>query len=321
VSELQTARTRWQSERSNYEILARHVVTTIEKALRSQGMFAHVTWRVKDMASLLKKLLKKGYGYDQVTDKAGVRVVVRFRHEIEAALRLVESSFNIVKKEDKSEKLGHNQVGYSGVHYDVRLQSLTRDQEVAGLATLQCEIQVHSLGQNLWAELDHELAYKPVQPVPDDLRRQIYLLNALLEVVDRNFDSISLEISKLPGADAMRLLQSLERHFYRFTGENFDSELSLQILDHVLSCYDSDELSKIPSIIEDFVESNAARLEFMFDQYEGIDSRPLLLFQPETFVLLERLGKTPHFLEEVWTKTYPREELERLSIVWGTPLD
>jgi len=26
-------------------------------------------------------------------------------------------------------------------------------------------------------------------------------------------------------------------------------------------------------------------------------------------------------LEEVWTKYYPREELERLAIAWSRPLD
>jgi ppGpp synthetase/RelA/SpoT-type nucleotidyltranferase len=43
--------------------------------------------------------------------------------------------------------------------------------------------------------MDHELSYKPVVPIPEDLRRQIYLLNALLEIADGNFAAISHDIA------------------------------------------------------------------------------------------------------------------------------
>jgi ppGpp synthetase/RelA/SpoT-type nucleotidyltranferase len=321
VSDLQAARERWLSERSIYEKLLQRVITTLKQQLRTNGMSAPVTGRTKDTPNLLKKLLKKGYGYERVTDKAAARVVVQFRNETEGVLRLVENSFDILRKEDKAEALGHNKVGYSGVHYDVRLKTSTLGVDDTSLSELQCEIQVHTLCQNLWADMDHELGYKPSQPIPDDLRRQIYLLNALLEVADRNFTSISREIAKLPGADAMRLLKSLERHFYRFTGETFDPGLSQQILEHIMSSYESTETPRISSIIEHFVEVNESRLQSVFNAYENIDDRPLLLFQPESFVLLERLQTNPHLLEEVWTQRYPRDELERLGVAWGMPLD
>ena len=49
--------------------------------------------------------------------------------------------------------------------------------------------------------------------------------------------------------------------------------------------------------------------------------RPLLLFQPESLVLFERLERNPHVLADVWVQRYPREELERLGIAWSKPLD
>jgi ppGpp synthetase/RelA/SpoT-type nucleotidyltranferase len=321
VNDLQSARERWLSERGVYEELLRQVIATLKEQLRSKGMSAEVTGRTKDIPNLLKKMLKKGYGYEKITDKAAARVVVQFRYETEAVLRLVENSFEILHKEDKAEALGHNRVGYSGVHYDVRLKTPSSKTAEANLKGLQCEIQVHTRCQNLWAGMDHELGYKPAQRVPEDLLRQIYLLNALLEVADRNFASISLQIAKLPGADGMRLLQNLERHFYRFTGETFDLELSQQILEHVMAAYESGEIPRVSSIVERFVESNASSLQSVFNIYTNVDDRPLLLFQPESLVLLERLETNPRVLEEVWTQRYPREELERLSIAWGKPLD
>lgn len=320
MSELSDARVQWISEELRYDNLQRRIVAILKEKLRSEGIVPLVvSGRAKGLPNLLKKMLRKGYTYNMITDKAGCRVVVRFRHEVKPVLTLVEGSFNIISKEDKSEALGHNKVGYSGVHYDVALKN--PESEMGDIQGLQCEIQVHTLCQSLWAEMDHELSYKPAQPVPEDIRRLIYLLNAQLEIADRSFDAISVEIEKLPGANALKLLQSLERHFYRFTGETFDNELSLQVLENVLSSYAPGERNRIPVIVEEFVETNATTLQFIFNQYQNLANRPLLLFQPESFVLFERLEKDPHTLEEVWTKHYPREELELLGTAWGRPLD
>lgn len=321
MSQLSADRERWLFERSKYERLVKRVIPILEQKVRSGGIFAHVSGRTKGTSNLLKKLLKKGCDYDKITDKAGVRIAVRFRHEVESVLKLVEDSFDILSKENKAELLGHNKVGYSGVHYDVRLKPQSTGPEDPDIRDLQCEIQVHTLCQTLWAEMDHELSYKPAQPVPEDLRRQIYLLNALLEIADRSFSAINGELAMLPGAFAMGLFQNLERHFYRFTGQGFDPELSQQVLENILLSYDSSELTRLSAIIDEFVAANSSRLQSVFDQYQNIDDRPLLLFQPESFVLLERLERNPHILEEVWIRRYPRDELERLGVAWGKPLD
>jgi ppGpp synthetase/RelA/SpoT-type nucleotidyltranferase len=321
VSELSAARELWLSERPKYERLLGCVRIILDQRIRSQGIFVRVSGRTKETPNLLKKLLKKGYGYERITDKAGARVAVRFRHEVEPVLATVERSFEILSREDKAESLGHNKVGYSGVHYDVRLQPASMSPEDADLRDLQCEIQVHTLCQSLWAEMDHELSYKPAQPVPADLRRQIYLLNALLEIGDRSFNSINREIATLPGAYAMGLFQNLEGHYYRFTGQRFDPELSQQALENILTSYDASEIPRLSAIIDEFIESHTAKLRFVFNEYESVDDRPLMLFQPECFLLLERLEKNPHVLEEVWTRRYPRDELERLAVAWSMPLD
>ena len=80
--DLGAARERWLAEKSSYERLLQRVKEIIEKRLRDKGLVAHVTGRTKGYANLLKKILKKGYEYEKVTDKAAARVIVRFRHEV-----------------------------------------------------------------------------------------------------------------------------------------------------------------------------------------------------------------------------------------------
>lgn len=266
-------------------------------------------------------MIRKGNSYEEITDKAGTRVVLRFQQEIEPVLQVIEENFNILAKEDKAEQLGYKKVGYQAIHYDVTLRGLAQDADGLDLGGLQCEIQVRTLCQNLWAEMDHQLSYKLAVPVPEDLSRGIYLLNALLEIADRSFSRIRKEIRDLPGAGAMELLQTIEHHFYRLAGESFDPELSQQVIEHITQLYDQEEMSQIHSIIERFVESNSDKLQSIYGQYLKVEDRPLFLFQPEGLLILERLEKDPYALEATWVQKYPREELEQLGIAWGRPLD
>jgi hypothetical protein len=169
--------------------------------------------------------------------------------------------------------------------------------------------------------MEHELSYKPAQPIPRDIRRQIYLLNGLLEVADRSFASLNREIANLHGSGVLRLLQTLEGHFYQFTGENFDPELSQQVLEKLIPTYSLDDRTRIRSIVEDFVAKNERRLGYIYSQYAAVENRPLMLFQPESLLIFERLERDSHTLEEIWVQQYPRDELERLALAWGHPID
>lgn len=88
----------WISEKEKYDKLWQRVAGMLKQKLRDQGLFTQITGRTKDDASLLKKLLKKGYGYENVTDKAGVRVVVRFRHEWKRLHVAIQKVFNAENK-------------------------------------------------------------------------------------------------------------------------------------------------------------------------------------------------------------------------------
>lgn len=318
---LRATRDRWNREKPLYDKLCQRVVDLLKRHLREQAIFAEVMGRTKDTSSLLKKILKKQCSYEEVTDKAGARVIVRFRHEVNSVCTAIDEGFDVLRKEDKEEGLGHNQVGYLAVHFDIRLKSLPPDNEDAVLTPLPCEIQVHTLCQNLWAFMDHELSYKPVFPTPEEIRRKIYLLNALLEIADRNFDSISAEVAALPGAYAAGTMLSLEKHFYRFTDTEYDPELSQQVLEDLRQLFSSIEIAKMPSIIDNFVAENETKLQSIFEEYRGVDDGPLFLSQPEVLLIFQRLESDPFVLQELWSAHYPHEELERLAIVWGKPLD
>jgi len=131
TSDLHSARQRWLTEKARYAALSDCVVDILKAECKRAGLFAWITGRSKDTASLLKKLAKKEANYEDLTDKAGARVVVRFREGLTLAEAVVEQSFKVIRREDKTEKLGHNRVGYQAIHYDTVLRNFHSNQSSA----------------------------------------------------------------------------------------------------------------------------------------------------------------------------------------------
>lgn len=156
----------------------------------------HVTSRVKKPASLADKLRRKPGRYpllEDVTDLVGVRVITYFESDVNVVSRLVEGAYEVdwINSVDKSKMRDPDRFGYMGVHYVVR--SLEGTPEFAGLAAAQFpfEIQIRSILQHAWAEIEHDLGYKNPEAVPREVRRRFYRLAGLLEMADDEFMQIA----------------------------------------------------------------------------------------------------------------------------------
>jgi len=150
--------------------LTQYVVDILRREFRDPAL--QIYGRAKDIDSLLKKLiLKPEKTYQTLTDKAGVRVVVKFTEEIDIVGRFIETRFTEHVKDDKRAKLKIDQVGYQGIHYDIKLN--TDEAKASDFEGLGAEIQVRTLAQHLWSDMSHELGYKPEMQVPDSMQGEV----------------------------------------------------------------------------------------------------------------------------------------------------
>ncbi|THF88748.1 GTP pyrophosphokinase family protein [Deinococcus sp. KSM4-11] len=174
-----------------YERLRDAAVAHTNALLAPSGLnIHHVTGRVKRPLSLADKLLRKPGQYhtlDEVTDLVAVRVITYFESDVATVSRLVEQAFDVDWEHsiDKSKMHDPDRFGYMGVHYVVRPRPDGTDG--SAVPDRQFEIQIRSILQHAWAEIEHDLGYKNRAAVPREVSRRFYRLAGLLEMADEEF--------------------------------------------------------------------------------------------------------------------------------------
>ncbi len=201
---------RWERLRPLYKDFCRLVRQTLAKRIEERSIKIHsIEARVKSAASVQRKILKT-LGAKRspqavenplrgVTDLAGVRVITFFPRTVSAIDTIIRERFFVLEKDNKSEIMkASGRFGYQSVHYLVELPPEEIDRpDRTGFGGLVAEIQVRTILQHAWAEIEHDLQYKSVRAMPSSTRRRLCALAGMLEVADREFQVIHDEDEKL----------------------------------------------------------------------------------------------------------------------------
>lgn len=161
-----------------------------------------VTSRAKDIESVRDKAKSPKYKdpINEIQDFSGVRIITYVEDEVEVIRKVIEANFDIdeANSSNKSDALGVDKVGYQSVHYVAKLKedrlNLPEYKQYAG----KCfEIQIRTILQHAWAEIEHDRNYKFSGKLPNDLNRRFKILAGVLELADKEFNGISNEIDKI----------------------------------------------------------------------------------------------------------------------------
>lgn len=158
--------------------------------------------RLKTRASLqakLTRLERKFSKLDSVTDISGVRIITYFADDVDKISEVIEREFDVDEKRsvDRRELLDPDRFGYLSLHYVVRLSTARlKLTEYHRFAKCHAEIQIRSILQHAWAEIEHDLGYKGKYAVPREIRRRFSRLAGLLEIADTEFAQIRGSLQK-----------------------------------------------------------------------------------------------------------------------------
>lgn len=176
-----------------------------------------VRWRMKDPDHLRKKILRKGANgeeitpknvFERITDVAGVRILHLYQEQLKSIndviVRRADAGDWVLAEKPKAYTWDPESVDfmrslsldvlqkesfYTSVHYIVRPRAH---------ADVSCEIQVRTLFEEIWGEVDHCLNYpEPTSNVA--CREQIRVLAKLVGAGSRLVDAVFRTHSNLTG--------------------------------------------------------------------------------------------------------------------------
>lgn len=209
----------------------------VSKLKKNITLMAQPTYksRVKSFNSYYKKVLRlKSNQINSenkliyLTDMMGIRLICAFLEDINIAIEQIKNIFAIKEIEVKGADKKFSEFGYESVHVLIKIPDSIKEMvdknhpELEPLNNeLVCEIQVRTILQDAWAEVEHELIYKTeFNPFDIPLRRKLASLNASLSLADITFQEIRDYQNKL-----QREIEERRQSFYSLADNLMNEKL------------------------------------------------------------------------------------------------
>lgn len=176
------------------------VYNNLKKTLSDAGLIlAAIECRVKTEDSLAGKLELKGSKYaslKDITDIIGLRVITFYTDDVDKVASAVERMFTIDWANSIDKRKAHeiDSFGYLSLHYICSMPDFP----------YRFEIQMRTILQHAWANMNHDTGYKSGVEVPRRYFRNMSRLAGMLELIDDEFSKIRSELT-----DYRRKVQAL----------------------------------------------------------------------------------------------------------------
>ncbi len=213
----------YQDNLPRFREVEQEVKEKLRQTLADAGLLvAAIESRVKGYDSLAGKLELKGHKYSSLadlTDILGLRVITFYIDDVDKVASAVERLFDIDWENSVDKRKIHeiDSFGYLSLHYICKVPDFP----------YRFEIQMRTLLQHAWANMDHDTGYKSGVEIPKRYMRNMSRLAGMLELVDDEFSKIRIELT-----DYRRRVQALVRSGnldeVPIDGDTFRSYLELE---------------------------------------------------------------------------------------------
>ena len=201
----------YRSLKGTFSSMADGIPKRLEEFFAEAGIIvAAVEHRVKTEESLKGKLALKGGKYKDIfdiTDLVGIRVITFYIDDVDKVASVLERLFEIDWENSIDKRKVHeiDSFGYLSLHYICRIpESSWHDPAYPDLNKIRFEVQMRTVLQHAWANMNHDTGYKSGVEIPKVYLRNLSRLAGMLELVDDEFSRIRRELS-----DYRRRVQNL----------------------------------------------------------------------------------------------------------------
>lgn len=166
--------------------LQTHSEPTIKTRIKSFDSYYRKIIRVQPESLYQKK-------FPVLTDLIAMRIICPFLDDLSVVEQNLKDSFSIIEVERKGAERSYSEFGYESIHILIEIPQKIK--ETVPLRRfpegLICEIQIRTILQDAWAEVEHELIYKSAfSPFDLPLRRKLASMNASLSLTDILFQEV-----------------------------------------------------------------------------------------------------------------------------------
>lgn len=136
------------------------------KEERGEGIYEHLTARVKSDESMREKCRRKGLpeeeksALEDIHDAIGIRIVCSFVDDIYEIVGLIKKLEGIEVLEEKDYVRNVKPNGYRSYHIVMAVQTGYEDCLGRRPGKYYAEIQLRTIAMDSWASLEHKLKYK-----------------------------------------------------------------------------------------------------------------------------------------------------------------
>ncbi|MBP5437381.1 MAG: tetratricopeptide repeat protein [Treponema sp.] len=188
----------------SYAPVFNEVLAYIEAKLKASIKIASIPTfktRIKSFTSYYKKILRQkpkeaaeSKSLVTLTDMIGIRVICAFLEDLDIVEQQLVTFFNVKEIERKGAQQSFREFGYESVHVLIAIPEDCKPKKELDPPLpdeVVCEIQIRTILQDAWAEVEHELIYKSeFNPFDKPLRRKLASINASLTLADTIFQEI-----------------------------------------------------------------------------------------------------------------------------------
>ena len=190
----------YREQLPRFQKAAMEIYVQLKKVLDAAGIVvASIEYRVKSEQSLAGKLELKGAKYSSlkdITDIVGLRVITFYSDDVDKVASAVDRLFSVdwANSVDKRKLHEIDSFGYMSLHYICSMEGFP----------YRFEIQMRTVLQHAWANMNHDTGYKSGVEVPKEYLRNLNCLAGMLELADEQFSRIRNELT-----DYRRRVQAL----------------------------------------------------------------------------------------------------------------
>lgn len=180
----------------HFDILLLRLLEQVQSIFKDAGYPLSSKYRVKSFESYYKKVQKYNVvGVDGqiplVTDILAIRLMTSFMSDLKPVEAMLLQNFECCELENKGDDLSYREFGYKSIHLLLKIP----EEFKVGLSlpsNLVLEIQVRTILQDAWAEIEHDLVYKAeLTSFDEPMRRKLAAINASLTLADIVFQEIN----------------------------------------------------------------------------------------------------------------------------------